>query len=132
MTNSILSLHFLQSYLSLVHHFQYFVVLGRADHRCKIDWDPLWILTCHLISISFFHINFDKASYPINGIVARLLGVVCVECLVGDNNINQSFIEICNGCLYMVLYWQDILGIIYDTWCDLANISMVIWYTNAP
>ena len=88
-----------QSSLFIVHQFQYFVVLGRSHHSCQIHWYPLWILTCHLISISFLHLIFDKSRYPRKGSFVRLLGVICVEFLVGYNNTNIIFIEICNGCL---------------------------------
>ena len=52
----------LQHYLTLVHHFKYFVVLGCAHHSCNVCWVPMWVFTCHFISISCFTINICEAS----------------------------------------------------------------------
>ena len=66
------------SSLYLVHHFQYFVILGRSQHSFIIHWYPVWFLACHFISIYFFHLGFDEASYSRKGSATRLLWVICV------------------------------------------------------
>ena len=53
-----------QSTISLVNYIQYFVDLGHVQCCCQMHWSPLWVFTCHLISISYSPLNFDKASCP--------------------------------------------------------------------
>ena len=108
---------------------QRLITLYVAHHSCQIHWAPLWVFTWNIISISCFHLK--ETSCPRNGSDVRLLRVSCVECLVGENTTNQSLIEICNGCLYLVLYWQDILGLVCGTWYDLAKRYVIIWYVPA-
>ena len=56
-----------------------------------------------------------------------LIGVNCDEWMVGNNYTNNSLNEFFNCCLYLVLDWLDILGIICDTWCGLSESSLIFW-----
>ena len=59
----------------MVHRFQYFVVLGRAQHS-----------------------PFQKKGSPV-----KLIGARYVECLVGNNITNKILNENFNGCIYLEL-----------------------------
>ena len=54
-----------QYYITLAHHFQYFLVLGYAQHSWKIRWAPqMWVspeVTCNFTSISCFALNVYEA-----------------------------------------------------------------------
>ena len=106
-----------QYYLTLVCHFQYFVVLECAQHSCKICWSPLWFFTCH-----FINQNNSTDWSPHWGELCWMIG------RSHDNaSANKSLNEIFNCCLWLVLDWMDILGVVCGTWCGLSEISPIVW-----
>ena len=71
--------------------------------------------------LTFTKITVKEGNYT------HLIGVICVECLVGKNTTNQSMNEICNGCLYLVIDLPHIFGIVYSTLCNLSKSSLIVW-----
>ena len=77
-------------YLTLVHYFQYFMVLGWAHHSCKIHWAPLWVFILCFISISFFPLDVCEASCQKKFSADHLIRVSCVEWLICNNSTKIS------------------------------------------
>ena len=61
----------------------------------------------------------------------QLIGLGCVEWLVGNNVTNNSLNELFNYCLYLVLDLLDISGIICGTWFCLYESSLIVWSKSA-
>ena len=100
------------------------MVLVHARHSFHTHWSPLWVFTWRFVLISYLPLNFDKDSCSkIN--VVHLIGISCVECLVGNNITIQSLNENFNGCLYLVLDWYNVFGIVCGNLFSLSKSSLI-------
>ena len=104
-----------QSYLALVHQFQYFVVLGCEWRSFKSIEIHCGFSPYHIISTALLHLNSDVVSCTRIESAVNPIVVIFVKRLVSDNTNNKFLIKICDVCSWLVVDLQYIFSLIYGS-----------------